>query len=273
LALAVVQAGCQPKGYPPLKASPSVLMNQRHSAPNHSAPPTKKLKKINTSLSQKKWEGKEPIFYTIIGLLLFFALIKNAFSRYLKDLYSAYFRTTVRQKQIKEQLLQSPLPSLLFNAFFIVSTAVFLGLLFHHFGLAVNQPFWMLAAYSALALAAVYGGKFLVLKFFGWVFQLSDAADTYIFVVFSTNKIIGIFLLPFTILLAFTNGPVNAAAVTLSLIVLGLLFLYRYFLAFASINRSARISALHFLIYLAAFELLPLLLINKLLFAFLRELS
>ena len=102
---------------------------------------------------------------------------------------------------------------------------------------------------------------------------MTDATNTYIFIVFSTNKIIGVLLLPFIILIAFTNGSVNATAITLGLFFIGVLLAYRYFLSFISINRLMRIDIFHFLIYLAAFEVLPLLLINKLLLTILRELS
>lgn len=228
---------------------------------------------IRYTIAEKTWSGKEVVFYTVLCLLIVFALIRNSFRRYLADLFSSYFRTTVRQRQIKEQLLQSPLPSLLFNIFFIVSTAVFLSLLFQYFQLGSMYPFWMLTGYCAIALVLVYAGKFLALKFFGWVFQLTEVTETYIFVVFSTNKIIGVSLLPLTVLLAFTYGAVNAAAVTLSLVVIAGLFAYRYFLSYVSVNHMVRINFFHFLVYLAAFEILPLLLINKLLFSFLREIS
>jgi hypothetical protein len=228
---------------------------------------------IRYTISEKPWQGKEAVFYSIVVLLIGFAVIKNSFSRYLSDLFSSYFRTTFRQRQIKDQLLQSPLPSLLFNAFFVISTAIFLSLIFQHFQLSGQHPFWKLASYCAAGIALIYGGKFLVLKFFGWVFQMADATDTYIFVVFSTNKIIGVLLLPFTVLLAFTSGNLNTAAVTLSLIVIAGLFAYRYFLSFISITRLVAFNFFHFLIYLAAFEVLPLLLINKLLFSFLREIT
>jgi len=228
---------------------------------------------VRYTISEKDWSGKDVVFYSVVALLLFFAFIRNSFSRYISDLFSSYFRTTVRQRQIKEQLLQSPLPSLLFNVFFVISTAVFLSLLLEHFGLATQLPFWLLVVYSAVAVAVIYGGKFLLLKFFGWVFQQSDATDTYIFVVFSTNKILGISLLPFTILLAFTYGAVNAAAVTLSIIVIVGLFLYRFFLSYISINQTISINFFHFLLYLTAFEIVPVLLINKLLFTILREIS
>jgi hypothetical protein len=230
-------------------------------------------KPVRYTVSVKEWQGKEVVFYSLVGLLILFALIKNSFRRYLSDLFSSYFRTTVRQRQIKEQLLQNPLPSLLFNVFFVLSGALFLALLFERSAIAEDISFWLLTLYSAVALAVIYAGKFILLKFFGWVFQLSGATDTYIFVVFSTNKVLGILLLPFSILLAFTYGAVNAASVTLSLIVVASLFAYRFFLAYISINRQVPLNIFHFLLYLAAVEILPLLLINKLLFLFLREIS
>lgn len=228
---------------------------------------------VRYSISEKRWEGKEMVFYSVVALLLVFAMIKNSFRRYLSDLFGSYFRTTVRQRQIKEQLQQNPLPSLLFNGFFVLSGALFLGLLLQCIGQAEEVPFWMLALYCAAGLAIIYGGKFVLLKFFGWVFQLSEATNTYIFIVFSTNKVMGILFLPFIVLLGFTTGSVNATAVTLSLIMVACLFAYRYFLSYISINRMVRINFFHFLLYLAAFEILPLLLINKLLFLFIKEIS
>lgn len=226
---------------------------------------------IRFTISEKTRQGKEVVFYSIVTLLMALALIKNAFKRYLTDLLSSYFRTTVRQRQAKEQLLQTPLPSLLFNAFFIISTAIFLSLLFQHFGIGKQYPFKLLAAYSAIALTVIYSSKFLFLKFIGWVFQVTDATDTYIFIVFATNKILGVLLLPFSIFLAFTYDSVNAAAATISIVVMATLFAYRYFLSYISVNLMVSINFFHFILYLAAFEILPLLLINKLLLRFLSE--
>lgn len=226
---------------------------------------------VRYTIGEVKWEGKDVIFYSVVALLLLFAFIKNSFGRYLTDLYSSYFRTTMRQRQIKEQLLQSPLPSLLFNVFFVVSTAVFLALLSQHFHWADRYPFWMLTAYIAIGITILYAGKFLLLKAVGWIFQMNEAANTYIFVVFSTNKILGVVLLPFTILIAFSYGTLNTTAITLSFIAIGAMFAYRYFLSFISINGIVRVQPFHFLIYLAAFEVLPFLLINKVLFLIVQE--
>jgi hypothetical protein len=221
------------------------------------------------TISTRQWQGKEAIFYSLMGLLIFFALIKNGFHRYIQDLLKIFFRTTVRQRQIKEQLVQSPLPSLLLNIFFLLSIGMFLALLIQDLGLGLEYNFWILFLYCILGLVVIYGGKFIVLKFVGWALQVTDATDAYIFIVFATNKIIGIALLPFLIMLAFTFGVVNQVAITAGIgVILGLLA-YRYFLSYVSVHRQVKISFFHFLLYLCAFEITPLLLINKLLFRFL----
>lgn len=224
---------------------------------------------VQQPVSIRQWQGKDAIFYSLIGLLIFFALIKNGFYRYIQDLLKIFFRTTVRQRQIKDQLVQNPLPSLLLNVFFLLSIGMFIALMLQHFQLGLQYNFWMLFLYCVLALMVIYGLKFMVLKFMGWILQATDAADAYIFIVFTTNKIIGIALLPFLMIIAFAYGTVSQMAATLAVFLVGGLFVYRYFLSYVSIHRQIRIRFFHFLLYLCAFEIAPLLLINKLLFTFL----
>ncbi len=226
---------------------------------------------VRFSNSVFRFEGKELLFYSLIALLIVFALIKNSFYRYLQDLFRIFFRTTAKQRQVREQLAQNPLPSLLFNLFFVISIGFFLALLLTHYRMTAGYNFWLLYAWCLVALVGIYGVKFLVLKFFGWVFQIADATDTYIFIVFTTNKVIGMFLLPFLVVLAFSTGMLNQVAFTLSIsMVLGLLA-YRFFLSYVFIHRQVQLSIFHFLLYLCAVEILPLLLINKLLFTYLGE--
>jgi hypothetical protein len=220
-------------------------------------------------VSIKQREGKEVLFYALVGLLFFFALIRNMFGRYIQDLFKIFFRTTVRQRQIKDQLLQSPLPSLLLNVFFLLSVGMFAALSLGQFGLAEELNFWMLYVYCVVGLLGIYFGKFIVLKFIGWILQVSEVVDTYIFIVFTTNKVMGVLLLPFIIFLAFTYGSFSQVALTAGLFMVGAFFVYRYFLAYTSVHRQLKFTLFHFLLYLLAFEIVPLLLINKLLFTFL----
>jgi len=219
--------------------------------------------------AKRQWEGKEVFFYVLAGLFLFFALFKNAFGRYLKDLSKLFFRTTIKHRQLKEQLMQAPLPSLLLNILFFFTAALFLSMVLERFGLGTVFNFWLLLLYCAAGLVVIYLVKFLTLKFCGWLFGLVEATNSYIFIVFTTNKIVGILLLPLLVLLSFTAGPFNQAVFTVGLLLVGAVFVYRFFLSYVTIHRQLKLSFFHFVLYLLAFEIAPLLLINKLLVQFL----
>ena len=217
----------------------------------------------------KRFEGKELIFYTLIGLLLLFAFLKTAFAKYVNDLFRLFFRRTLKQRQITEQLSQTPLPSLIFNVFFIITAGIYLSFILQHYGMESNQNFWLLTFYCSTGLGIMYLLKFLSLKFTGWVLNLSPATDSYIFIVFIINKVIGIFLLPFLLLLAFTQNGLYQVAVTLSWCGIICLYIYRFILSYSAVHNQIKVKPFHFIVYLVAFEVVPLLLIYKLLFRFL----
>jgi hypothetical protein len=108
--------------------------------------------------------------------------------------------------------------------------------------------------------------KYLVIQFTGWVFNAKEPASTYSFIVFLINKMIGVALVPLLLLLAFSNGQVWDITITISTGVIVLLFLFRYIISLRIIRGALSINPLHFFIYLCAVELMPMLIIYKVLF-------
>ncbi|HET9746248.1 MAG TPA: DUF4271 domain-containing protein [Chitinophagaceae bacterium] len=214
---------------------------------------------------KKTFIGKELLFYYLVLLLLLFGLLRRAFAKYFHDLFRVFFRTTLKQRQTQEQLLQSSLPSVLLNTFFVLSAGLYLNFILTYFNLSITSNFWLQYGYCAAALAIIYVVKFLGLKLTGWVFNVSNATDAYIFVVFIVNKVLGIFLLPFLLLLAFTTEPLYGSAIYLSWFGIGLLLIYRFILSYAAIRKEVKLNSFHFVLYILSFEVVPLLLIYKLL--------
>lgn len=216
----------------------------------------------------RKVNGKEFLFYLLVIILLGYAFLKNAFPKYFTDLFRLFFRTTLKQRQIKEQLMQTPLPSMLLNGFFVITAGLYISFLLRHYNLEIPGGFWLGFAYCCLGLTAIYFIKFIGLKISGWLFSKSEVADNYIFIVFVVNKMIAILLLPFLILLAFATPPVYDAALIGSYCLVGGLFCYRIILTFAAIRNQVKVNPFHFFLYLCAFEIAPLLLIYKALLLF-----
>lgn len=221
--------------------------------------------KILKDGNKKAFTGKEWLFYYLVLLLIVFGLIRRAFAKYFYDLFRVFFRTTLKQRQTQEQLLQSPLPSVFMNAFFVLSAGLYANFVLLHFDLMIADDFWLQYLYCTIALASIYIVKFIGLKITGWMFNLSDATDSYTFIVFIVNKMLGIFLLPFLLILAFSPEPIYNAAMVLSWFGIGLLLIYRFILSYGAVRKEVKLNSFHFILYILGFEVVPLLLIYKLL--------
>jgi Domain of unknown function (DUF4271) len=206
---------------------------------------------------------KEWVFYLFIGLLCYLALLRLAFPKYFADMFRVFFNSSLRQKQIREQLIQEPLPSLLLNIFFIVSGGLFLNFLFLQQGLGAGYARWLLPLACMALIAAVYLVKFIVIRGLGWIFGKGEAVDAYLFIVFMVNKIAGMVLLPFAFLLAYAEAEEAAVLVFLSLLALGILGLYRLARSYVVVHKPFRINQLYFILFVAAFEVVPILLLYK----------
>jgi hypothetical protein len=215
--------------------------------------------------------SKDSLFYLIVAILFYFALIRIFFEKYFNNLMTLFFRVSLRQQQIREQVLQTPLPSLLLNILFVISAGLYACYLFHYSPMGAGIPFWILYLNCMVLLGTIYLVKFLVLKFIGWVFSISRATDIYIFIVFLVNKMLGIFLLPFLIIITFSSAEMREIFITISLAMIFVLWSYRVLASYRPVRNEIKLTPFYFFLYLCAFEIAPLLLIYKVLLTYLEK--
>lgn len=213
-------------------------------------------------------DNKDVLFYLLAGLLFYFAIIRIFFGKYLSNISTLFFRVTMRQQQLRDQLSQAPLPSLLLNILFVITGGMFLAFLAQYYNMLPRQNFWLLWVWGAAVVMAVYLGKFIILKVIGWIFNVSNATDTYIFIIFMVNKMVGICLIPALILMAFPFKSFLSAVITLTFVMLAAALGYRFLISYKPIRHEIKVSRFHFFVYLCAFEIAPLLLIYKVLLIF-----
>ena len=218
---------------------------------------------VYRTIQLRKHTGKEHFFYLLAALFLLLAVVRAGFGRYFNNLFTVFFRASLKQKQIREQLLQTPLASLLLNLLFILAGGLYASFIIGKQPGAAELNFWVLFGYCVAGLAIIYLGKFFILKLLGLTLGMEQTTDTYIFIVFLCNKVLGILLLPLLLLLAFASPSGAIIALTISYVLVGGIFLYRYLSSYGYINREVKASRFHFFLYLCAFELAPLLLIYK----------
>ena len=213
--------------------------------------------------ARKQRQGKEFVFYTLCAIVLILGLFKTFYGSYFNNLFRVFFNTSIRQTQLTDQLLQAKLPSFILNIFFAITTGFYIWLLFknYHPPRFINSQ--VLLPVCIMGIGILYFVKYCILKFMGWMSGMQQAADNYIFVIFLVNKIIGVILVPFIVLLAFSTPLWVNYTTFFSLILLGLFFLSRYIKTYGVLEYKFPLQPLHFIIYITALEIVPLLLIYK----------
>lgn len=205
---------------------------------------------------------KDLLYYLLIGIILLYGLINNLFPQYFPKLFSQFSQSSLRMLQNREQLVQNTVASLTANINFVLSFSLMSTLLiFNRHLLPIS--FWQAYLYVCIFFLMLYLGKYIILQLVGYIFNVKDLVSTYVFVVFLINKVLGILLLPFILILAFSKPAYYTIAIGGAAILTILLFLYRYLFSLTSVRNKLHISSLHFFLYLCAFEILPLLILYK----------
>lgn len=204
------------------------------------------------------------LFYAIAGVVLFLGIVRVAFTKYFSDLFRAFFNPTLSQRQLRDQLSQTPFPALLLNIYFTLSAGLYVFLILRHFHyITVRQPLVLIPVFMGLIMI-VYLAKYAFLRCTGWLFNYPEVTTGYVFTLYMVNKVLGVALLPFILVLAFSAPEIASVALSVSVILIVLLFIYRYIRAYALVKNQIFFSKFQFFVYLCGFEIAPVLIIGKL---------
>ena len=206
---------------------------------------------------------KDVLFYAFIGLLFLYGFIIQIAPQYIGKLFNQFSQSSLRMMQNREQLLQNSLASFVMNIGFVMSFSLLATLIiFNAHILPIN--FWEGFLYMCLFFLGLYFVKYICLTIAGYIFNTIELVQTYIFVVFMINKVLGILFVPFIAILAFAKPFLHPFAMWGAVFLMALLILYRYLFSLTSVRNKLHISSFHFFLYLCAFELIPLLVLYKL---------
>lgn len=224
-------------------------------------------KPIKRVMAEREFESKDYLFYLFVALFFLLALFKRAFQQYFNNVFRIFLQPSFRQLQTKDQMMQSGLASLFLNLFFFFTSSIYITFLIQYLHLS-NLVFWQLVFYSFIAVSGLYLGKYLLLQLGGWIFGITSAMNTYIFIVFLLNKFVGIILFPIIIFIAFSVLSIQHVLFTTTFVLLAGVYLYRFLISYKPIKRDVKMNLLHFFLFVVAFEIAPLFLIYKVLMNF-----
>ena len=115
-----------------------------------------------------------------------------------------------------------------------------------------------------IALFLFYFIKISTFNFLGFLFKIEKELKEYVFTIFLYNHFVGVGLIPVVVLLAFVPGMAQHEIYISGGLFFVLAFLLRTFRSYGNVSGSSRFSIFYLFLYLCALEILPLVVITKL---------
>jgi len=206
-------------------------------------------------------------FYFLLSLFVFLGFIRTIDSKYFSNLWRAFSNPTLSGRQLKEQLQSAGISNLLMNIFFAISLGSYIYyvikvLMPDRIGIFPEIVELLLVI---IGVALIYSAKYIAIRFSGWAFRVEGVTEHYMFNVFLVNKVIGIMLLPFVVLISFGTTIWTSQIIIISFIFAIIFLSTRYIRSWQVFGSFFQYSKFHFFLYLCASELLPLAILLKLL--------
>jgi hypothetical protein len=238
---------------------PAAFYNYEHVFSGHLLRPTHLSAEVS-----KKQKVYWPVLVLLFSLILLVYLRVNSARRFFQ-IIRAFFSLSYTRQLVREEYRLNKGTSIALIALFIITSSIFLFNLNSYYGFfKFSIPGYLSFLVICSAVLLVYFFKIGINMLLSFIVNESERIDEYIFNVFMMNKAIGFFLFPVVIALQYVHVE------TYYLLVSGLviaLFFYsiRIFRGFVIGYAGKGISVFHLFLYLCTLEILPLVVLIKLL--------
>lgn len=217
--------------------------------------------------ADKKMPSNSFVFGIILGMLLLLSIAVSLNRFILRNLYQAFLNDASFRQALKDRVSFGWSPFIMLYILFLVNAGIFVYLLTMHNGIStIKVPRLVWLEYCILGVSAVFLLKLAVLSYIGYVFPVAKESSSYRFLMIIFGIILGLFLVPVNIFLAFSQEATGDWLIILSLILIAALYIFRSFRSLVIATRFLAFHKLHFLLYLCTVEVAPLIILTKLIY-------
>ncbi|MBK9479360.1 MAG: DUF4271 domain-containing protein [Bacteroidia bacterium] len=205
----------------------------------------------------------------VTGILLLVVvigcIINVSYRSRLKQLFNAFASNRFVHQMVREENVMFQRINIFLSMLFLLITSLFIFQIGRYYKLpfASNNDFVNYAV-ILFALFAFYFIKISTVNFLGFLLKIEREIKEYVFAVFLYNHFIGLGLIPVVVLLAFVPTiPQNIVFICAAACFLAS-FLLRAIRSYGNVSGTSRFSVFYLFLYLCALEILPLVVITKL---------
>lgn len=215
----------------------------------------RKVSEIDVSESSNAF-----LFFLNLLSALLIAIVINTQKGAIKKVFNAITNENVLKLIHREEKKGISGYHLLLYISYFINAAIFVYLIFFNF---FKQQGWMSFQWIFLGILGIYLLRHIFIMLMGMVFPFKKDSQLYGFTIQTFNIFIGIILIPFNLIIAFGPEKTAIPLIYVGLVIIGILALLRTFRGFLIASTYLQSNLFHFLLYLCTFEILPILLLIK----------
>lgn len=203
----------------------------------------------------------------LLGVILFglilMAVLVTTLRPFINKCYRAVLNENMLNQIYRERETGTFTPYFLLYISFFIQAGIFLFLIFRHHELSFQTSPFLLLLGCILLIAVLFFLKHLLLAIVGNIFPISKETRVYSFTIMVYSIILGLLLAPANLMTAY--APVDSIRyfIIASLVMIVALYVVRAFRGLLLANNYLRFHIFHFLLYICTVEIVPILVLYK----------
>jgi hypothetical protein len=212
---------------------------------------------------EKETNYRRFLFVTILIMFIILTLIVTIFRILIEKIMKAFARDNMLHQLHREQSSGLAVAYLILYLLFFMNGGLFAFLAGRYYGLSVSSSNLYVLLLCIGGVAGFFVAKHFVLWFVSFVFPVGKEVDSYQFTIMIFNIVVGLLLVPVVLFIAYAPESTTKAVLYGAFGLLGLIYLFLYLRGLFIASRFIAGNKFHFLLYLCAVEIAPILVILK----------
>lgn len=224
------------------------------------------LEPVNSEPVLLKPEQPMWLFGFLLLVVALLMVIRIFYRKSFSDLASSFFSLRYSSQLVRDDNILLQRATIILSIIFNLTVALFLYQLVTalKWQLPFNITGFRAFIFFALVISAMYALKFVILKIAGFIFDISQEMEAYVFSVFLINNIFGLLLLPVVIInFLYPNLIISQFMGIAVLCIAGIFLLYRFIRGVLISRESGKHAPVYLFLYFCALEFAPLLVLVK----------
>ncbi len=210
-----------------------------------------------------KEESHILLFGVLLSALIYLAFVMTVYQQQVSKIWGAFTNEQALAALYRERGGQMSFHYWVIYTLFAVSTGVFCYQVAHHFNVKMNSALVGLSL-CMLGVALITFFRHTFLKIIAAIFPFFKEVNLYIFTITIFHLAMGLLLVPFVVFIAFAPDSMQTIALYAGLGLVGFIYILRSVRGLMIATKQILEYRFHFLLYLCAVEIAPMLILIKL---------